>query len=108
MELLGVDQYVDEHEHCCNMTPKSEMIKKRVGGFSKSHEHQSKHGGDGSPGMFLSVNRLISSNLKAKKILKWKPKYSGKKGFILGLKNTIDWFKKYENFDYYNHEIYNL
>ena len=54
------------------------------------------------------VNRLISSNLKAKKILKWKPKYSGKKGFILGLKNTIDWFKKYENFDYYNHEIYNL
>ena len=54
------------------------------------------------------VDRLLSSNLKAKKILKWKPKYSGKKGFILGLKNTIDWFEKYENFDYYNHEIYNL
>ena len=54
------------------------------------------------------VDRLLSSNLKAKKILKWKPEYSGKKGFILGLKNTIDWFKKYENFDYYNHEIYNL
>ena len=54
------------------------------------------------------VDRLLSSNLKAKKILKWKPEYSGKKGFILGLKNTIDWFKKSENFNYYNHEIYNL
>ena len=33
------------------------------------------------------VNKLLSKNTKAKKILKWKPKFSGKTGFFNGLKN---------------------
>ena len=37
------------------------------------------------------VERLCSSNKKAKKLIKWKPKYFGKKGLIKALKLTIDW-----------------
>ena len=38
------------------------------------------------------VNRLIGDNRKAKKLLKWKPKYSNINGFKKGLEQTIDWF----------------
>ena len=41
------------------------------------------------------VNRLLSNNLKARKILKWTPKSKNKKVFMKHLKETIDWFKKY-------------
>jgi NAD dependent epimerase/dehydratase len=37
------------------------------------------------------VNRLKSCNKKIKKVLKWHPKLSDKKGFEDGLKQTIDW-----------------
>ncbi len=40
------------------------------------------------------VNKLLSNNKKALKILKWKPKYTGKKGFERGLIKTIKWFKE--------------
>ena len=40
------------------------------------------------------VNRLLSNNLKARKILKWTPKSKNKKVFMKHLKETIDWFKK--------------
>ena len=40
------------------------------------------------------VNRLYSSNKKAIKILKWKPKYNGIKGFKSALKLTYNWYKK--------------
>ena len=38
------------------------------------------------------VDRLLASNLKAKKILNWSPKYAGK-GLEKGLIKTIEWFK---------------
>jgi len=38
------------------------------------------------------VCRLWCENSKAKKLLKWQPKYSGKKGLKEGLMKTIDWF----------------
>ena len=41
--------------------------------------------------------RLCSSIKKAKKVLGWKPKMNNKKGLILGLKKTIDWYSKKEN-----------
>ena len=53
------------------------------------------------------VNRLISSNKKAKKILKWSPKFSGKIGFSRGLKKTIEWFKDSNNLSHYKSELYN-
>ena len=54
------------------------------------------------------VDRLLSKNLKAKKILGWKPKYTGKKGFYRALKITINWFKNPKNLNLYKSDIYNV
>jgi len=54
------------------------------------------------------VNRLISSNKKAKHILKWSPKYSGKKGFQKGILETVEWFRNSQNLKYYKSDLYNL
>lgn len=40
------------------------------------------------------VERLKSSNIKALKILKWKPKLIGKKGLREGVQKTVTWFLK--------------
>lgn len=53
------------------------------------------------------VNRLISSNLKAKKLINWSPKFKGAKGFKEGLKKTIEWFSKEENLKLYKANLYN-
>lgn len=53
------------------------------------------------------VDRLFASNKKVKKILKWKPKYNGLKGFKLALKETYQWYKKEENFQHFKTKIYN-
>ncbi len=53
------------------------------------------------------VKRLLASTKKAKKIINWKPKYSGKKGFEHGLKKTIHWFSKKENLKFYKTNIFN-
>tara|TARA_A100000164_G_C21885059_1_gene762303 strand:- start:452 stop:1456 length:1005 start_codon:yes stop_codon:yes gene_type:complete len=39
------------------------------------------------------VDRLIASNNLAKKILKWKPKYSSKSGLISALQKTVNWYQ---------------
>ncbi len=39
------------------------------------------------------VKLLKTSNQKAKKILNWKPKLNGKRGFEIGLNNTINWIE---------------
>ena len=54
------------------------------------------------------VFRLIASNRKAKKILNWKPNYAGVKGFKLGLKKTIEWFKDPKNLKDYNSDSYSI
>jgi len=54
------------------------------------------------------VNLLLSNNKKAKKILKWRPKYNGKKGFIKGLRETIEWFRIPENLKHYKQKNYNI
>ena len=61
-----------------------------------------------SRGKKTEVDRLFSSNEKAKTLLNWNPKYEGKKGFINGLDKTIGWFKKDNNLKYYNSDIYNI
>ena len=53
------------------------------------------------------VKRLLASTKKAKKIINWKPKYLGKKGFEEGLKKTISWFSKKENLKFYKTNIFN-
>ena len=54
------------------------------------------------------VDRLLSDNKKAKKILKWKPKYAGKKGFEAAIKETYEWFNIEDNTKFYKTEIYNI
>ncbi len=54
------------------------------------------------------VYRLLASNKKAKKILKWLPKYSAEKGFKEGLKKTINWLGQTKNLKYYKSDIYNI
>tara|TARA_B100000579_G_scaffold436501_1_gene462615 strand:- start:835 stop:1827 length:993 start_codon:yes stop_codon:yes gene_type:complete len=44
------------------------------------------------------VNRLKANFSLAKKLLKWKPKFKGKKGLVYGLRKTIDWYEKNYNF----------
>ena len=54
------------------------------------------------------VDKLQSSNKKAKKILKWVPKYIHKKGLQKGLHETIKWFQKEENIKKYNSQNYGI
>ena len=53
------------------------------------------------------VFRLLCDNRKARKLLKWKPKYSGKKGLEQGLRKTIEWFSDKNNLKKYKSNIYN-
>jgi len=39
------------------------------------------------------IKRLCSSNLKAKKLLKWKPRFHSKSNIKVALRETIDWYK---------------
>lgn len=54
------------------------------------------------------VQRLCASNIKAKKLLNWKPKHKSKDGLITGLEKTINWYKKPENLKKFKTDIYNI
>lgn len=54
------------------------------------------------------VERLWADNSKAKALLKWEPKYSGKDGFKTGLKETIEWFTDLRNLSNYKADVYNI
>jgi NAD dependent epimerase/dehydratase len=54
------------------------------------------------------VERLFSSNKKAKNLLGWEPQYGGLEGFKRGLQATINWFIKPENLKLYNSRVYNI
>jgi len=50
------------------------------------------------------VNRLLASNLKAKRLLKWNPEFSLEEG----LKKTIDWYSQNENLRFFKPDVYNI
>ena len=54
------------------------------------------------------VNRLWGCNKKAKKILKWKPKYSGIKGFKKAIYETVEWYKKSKNLKKFDPSQFNI
>lgn len=54
------------------------------------------------------VERLKSDYSKAKKLLKWKPKYEGKEGFERGMLKTIKWYLDEENLRKYKSDTYNV
>jgi NAD dependent epimerase/dehydratase len=54
------------------------------------------------------VERLFCDASRAKKLLGWKPQFSGREGFRRGLTETIDWFTKPANLAAYKSGIYNI
>jgi dTDP-glucose 4,6-dehydratase len=52
------------------------------------------------------VERLCASNEKAKKLLKWSPKYAGLEGLKQGLRQTVEWFRDPQNAKWYRAEEY--
>lgn len=54
------------------------------------------------------VFRLLASDIKARKLLHWEPKYKDINGFKKGLEKTIDWFSNPDNLRLYNSNIYNI
>jgi dTDP-glucose 4,6-dehydratase len=54
------------------------------------------------------VFRLLASDIKARKLLHWEPKYKGIIGFKKGLEKTIDWLSNPDNLRLYNSNIYNI
>ena len=54
------------------------------------------------------VERLWSSNAKAKELLGWSPAYAGREGLRRGLQETIEWFARPENLKDYKADIYNV
>ena len=54
------------------------------------------------------VDRLVASNLRGKKLLKWKPKFSGQEGFKRGLEQTIEWFENNLDQKNFKTKIYNV
>ena len=56
------------------------------------------------------VKRLYSSNKKAKKLLKWEPKFKNRNGIEKGIKIAIEWYKNPANMNnhYYKGGIIGL
>jgi len=54
------------------------------------------------------VERLWASNTKARELLGWQPQYGGRDGFMLGLTETIAWFREPSHLSAYKADIYNL
>lgn len=57
---------------------------------------------------YSEVINLRSKNIKAKKLINWRPTYINKSGLILGLKKTIKWFSDIENQKNYKSKLYNI
>ncbi len=53
------------------------------------------------------VNILIANNTKAKKLLNWRPNFSGKKGFELAILKSLEWFRENKDSSKYDIKIYN-
>lgn len=54
------------------------------------------------------VLRLICDSTKMNKLTKWEPKLSGNDKIDLGLKKTINWYKKKENLNKFKNNLYHL
>ena len=54
------------------------------------------------------VVRLKADARKAKKLLKWSPKYNGIKGLRKNLIKTIRWYENEDHKDMFKSSIYNI
>ena len=54
------------------------------------------------------VERLWASNVKAERLLGWRPVYAGRDGFKKGLEITVNWFTNPDNLKRYKSDLYNI
>jgi NAD dependent epimerase/dehydratase len=54
------------------------------------------------------VERLWASNVKARELLQWQPRFGGRDGFKRGLAETIAWFREPKHLAAYKADTYNL
>ena len=54
------------------------------------------------------VERLFAGTEKAQRLFGWSPKFSGRVGFLEGLRETAEWFQKPENLRLYKSSAYNI
>lgn len=54
------------------------------------------------------VERLLSDNRKAARLLNWTPEHAGRDGLRRGLEKTIDWFRRPENLAGYKVDQYTV
>lgn len=54
------------------------------------------------------VERLFAENEKARLLTGWQPLYGGQDGFRKGLEQTIEWFTKPGNIQFYKSDLYNI
>ncbi len=54
------------------------------------------------------VDRLLSDNSKAKRLIGWAPEFKNKDGFRKGLEKTISWFLNKDNLAMYKSDHYNI
>ena len=51
---------------------------------------------------------MLASDIKAKKMLQWRPRYEGVAGFKKGLAKTLEWFNNPDNIRLYKSDVYNI
>jgi NAD dependent epimerase/dehydratase len=54
------------------------------------------------------VKRLLASNKKAKRLLKWSPEYFNRQGLRRGLEKTLIWYSEEKNKKFIKENIYNI
>lgn len=54
------------------------------------------------------VERLWSSNEKARRLLEWTPEYVGHEGFRRGIRQTVEWFRDPAQLAHYKPHAYNI
>lgn len=54
------------------------------------------------------VNRLFADNSKFIELSGWKPEYAGKDGFKRALETVVEWYKRPENLQHFDHSKYTV
>jgi nucleoside-diphosphate-sugar epimerase len=54
------------------------------------------------------VERLWSSDDKARRLVGWEPVHGGSDGFRKGIEETVEWYSDHDNLARYKPDIYNV
>jgi hypothetical protein len=54
------------------------------------------------------VERLCAATEKARRLLNWTPRFTGRDGLMRGLAETVTWFEDDANLARYKADVYNI